>query len=101
LPDDPELAVTAPPTEPLDEPELALEVLEVLEAAGYRGVSVAALARTTTGALVAQVEATTPNGDAVSGPVWLLTAADGALVLAGADRATAATGDAAAERPTD
>jgi hypothetical protein len=101
LPDDPELAVTAPPTEPLDEPELALEVLEAIEAAGYRGVSVAAVARTATGALVADIEATTPNGDPVAGPVWLLTSADGALVLAGAARAPGATSDTTNQRPTD
>lgn len=93
LPDDPELAVVTPATDPLDDPALTLEVIEALEAAGYRDVAVTEVAGTATGALVAEIDATTPSDGTVAGPVWLLASEDGPLVLAGAAPPPAVTTD--------
>jgi hypothetical protein len=57
--------------EPVDDPSIALEVVEALEVAGYRDVVLHALERTEGWPWRAHVEATTPGGRAVETPVLL------------------------------
>jgi hypothetical protein len=76
-----DLAASLPPLEPVDDTALTAEAVEVLTAVGYEDVEVGDLAGTPTGTVRAQVRATTPEGEAIDGPVWLQTTAEGLLLL--------------------
>jgi hypothetical protein len=76
-----DLTASPPPLEPVDDPALAAETSEALTAVGYEELEVADLAVTAAGTVRAQVRATTPEGEAVDGPVWLQPAPQGLLLL--------------------
>jgi hypothetical protein len=76
-----DLTASPPPLEPIDDPALAAEISEVLTAVGYEELEVGDLAASPAGAVRAQVRATTPEGEAVDGPVWLQPAPQGLLLL--------------------
>ncbi|MEX1162334.1 MAG: hypothetical protein WEB03_02015 [Nitriliruptor sp.] len=76
-----DLTPVPPETGVNDDPAAPDAAVDALTAAGYRDVTVAGLAVTSTGVVVAEVTATTEAGDRIDGPVWLRSSADGLELL--------------------
>ena len=76
----PTLDPLVPDTEPVDDPDEYLAVLDALAAAGLEDAEVHHLGATSGWPVVAEVTATTGGGDRIAGPVWLRRHLDGYVV---------------------
>lgn len=75
-----DLAPVALATAPVDDHGALLAAAEAVSAAGYRDVEVVSLEQSDLWPWIARVDATTPDGLRVSGPVWLRRHLDGFVV---------------------